>query len=219
MSLAREQKDSASGWAPFRICVVVDLEPGQEYALRGPNKVSCRRVTQRTLPRLVTQLSPAFRLETRDPLDGSALHVDLRVSDMGDLGLEGLLKSEALLPYVDILSTDAQSQAHLRTLISRHFGARGESLQTMLRTEEARLSSPVSVENDKRLPHHDILDGLLGLVDLPTSENRTTTNQSVAVSDSVAEVRQRLVRAATTILDELLGHPELQRLSRAWRSV
>jgi hypothetical protein len=71
----------------------------------------------------------------------------------------------------------------------------------------------------RQLPHHELLDNLLGLVDFPVLDNQHVAQSPTSREKNVEKARQYLCQSLATILNKLLAEPEYQRLNRVFRSI
>jgi nucleotide-binding universal stress UspA family protein len=206
--------------------MLADLSPHADFALRAISPLVFRQVSRRNYERLLAQIAPAFRLVLRDPLGGPELDVDLRVQDTSDLGVRGLVKCASVIPFLDALSGCELPPPQVSGLLERLFRDRADSLQKLVRsstTFDFRIETPTEPSHGAgaQLPHHEILDRLLGHVDLPESvpsQGATAVGRSSGASGQ-PELQQRLHAAVSAILEDALSHEEFRRIRRAWQSL
>ncbi|MGC4068819.1 MAG: hypothetical protein QM784_30075 [Polyangiaceae bacterium] len=124
------------------------------------------------------------------------------------------------MPFLDALSGSDLPALQIDGLLDRLFRDRATSLRKLVRASnrvgESTELRPVA---GAQLPHHEILDRLLGHVDMPDSLAASSAAASTRDTNGQPELRQRLNDALTALLDGALSEEEFRRLRRTWQSL
>ncbi len=205
-----------SGWCPFRLAYVAELQPRVEYALSPRSAAATYLIDAEGVDGLLARLAPSFQVDVLDPeSQQGSLKVDLRWSRSNHLSIENLVRSSpALLSLSDALAavrTSSNRPDQLHSALLRLLGPRAEHLRPLL--PPANLPPPAGGKGP--LGATDcLIDSLLSRVDLPTERELTapTGYEPEALQHSLAAALNDLLR-------RVLAHPEYRRLERAWRGL
>ena len=228
-----DEQDVETDVPAFRIAVVAELTPREEFRTaeaRDPTALSVHRTTfDETLAKLV----PPFTIDVDDPFGGAPLPIDLRWQALRDLRPDGLVDTtpllSALLEAKRVLSDagsakrgPAEVRAHLARLLPREGWAAALT--------DGAAASPAPAAPAVTTPEASSLDALLDKVDLTTpaespgadpissllsAVTKSSRPKGAAPAGATANVDAAFVR----VLSSILAHDEVRRLERLWRSV
>lgn len=226
---------------PFRIAVISDLNPGPNFSTgKDPGRLPLR-ATREGFDELMRNIGPAFAIDVEAPhLGEKKLRVDLHWDSFKALRPARIVDQVPLLRY----ALDAR-----RVLAELQKGAIGRDearaqVERMLRDtpvgrEVSRVlasdgPAPAAAPSTQTTKDDGELGGLLSKVALPDTSSQQeqpggASSLISAVARGGAGAPSDGTPAATAIaaveqafgelLDNILQHPETQRLERAWRGL
>jgi type VI secretion system protein ImpC len=234
---------------PLRIVVLSELTPRADYATGPAPHLEAIPIDKLSFDRVMEALAPSLAIEVKDPFvpTDPPLRVDLRWRELKALRPDAIVEQVPLLRALvdarrvveDVRGrrlSAANARAQLARILPRPSWA--ESLTSEV-TERAGIEGGDRGGRSPPVGGSSPLDDLLDKVDIkgpesaraavgPPAGNLSAIVTAIAKSARgnesvpaavVGSAPERVERAFARIVGDVLRHPEVRRLERAWRSL